>query len=512
MRTPRLLLALSLTVVALAMAAWLATSMVELHDRLSARSPNLATAVLVGAGLVAAASALAAARLFWVMGHAAPRRRARAPADTIEAARTTVDETTRLIETIGDEAARAELQREIATIRKDFEQKTFHVVVFGTGSAGKTSLINALLGRPVGKTEPTIGTTQHGESHELAVEGVDGRLIVTDTPGLAEIGRGGEEREREARELAVRADLLLFVVEHDLVRSEYEPLIRLARQGKRSIVLFNKVDRFNDRDRDEILAKLRERLAGVVAPADVVAIAAAPRALPVRSIGPDGRSELVYEPVTPDLEALRDRVAAILAREGESLRAGNLLLRAHMIGEAARDRLGQERDRKARQVIERFQWVTAGTVFFNPLPALDLLATGAVQFQMISEIAAAYGCEISTAHARAVGAQMVQTLLKLGMVEAATSLIAGVFKSSLVGFAAGGALQAVTMSYLTHISGLAFAEYFRRGQQWGDGGMQRELARQFDLHSRADFLREFAVQGLQKLKDRYLNETRQPAG
>ena len=67
---------------------------------------------------------------------------------------------------------------------------------------------------------------------------------------------------------------------------------------------------------------------------------------------------------------------------------------------------------------------------------------------------------------------MIQLMLKLGIVESATSLIAGLFKSSLVGYAAGGAAQAVTMAYLTHVSGQTFAEYFRRGQSWGDGGMQ----------------------------------------
>ena len=94
---------------------------------------------------------------------------------------------------------------------------------------------------------------------------------------------------------------------------------------------------------------------------------------------------------------------------------------------------------------------------------------------------------------------MIQMLLKLGIVEAATSLIAGLFKSTMVGYAAGGAVQAVSMAYLTRISGLTFAEYFRRGQDWGDGGMQAALARQFDLNSRAEFLQEFAKQALARV-------------
>ena len=58
------------------------------------------------------------------------------------------------------------------------------------------------------------------------------------------------------------------------------------------------------------------------------------------------------------------------------------------------------------------------------------------------------------------------------------------------------------MAYLTHISGNAFADYFARGQSWGDGGMQAALARQFDLNSRAEFLQEFAQQALKHVSRR----------
>ena len=44
--------------------------------------------------------------------------------------------------------------------------------------------------------------------------------------------------------------------------------------GRRIIVILNKKDRFLDEDREAILAKLRERLSGIVPPKDVVAVAA----------------------------------------------------------------------------------------------------------------------------------------------------------------------------------------------------------------------------------------------
>ena len=293
-----------------------------------------------------------------------------------------------------------------------------------------------------------MGTTRQAENHTYFVDGVDGTLFLTDTPGLSEFGEAGSAREREARDLAARADLLIFVLDHDLTRTEYEPLSALVREGKRSIVFFNKVDRFSEADSAAILARLKERLRGLVLPDDIVSGAASPRPINVRVQLPDGTVETRLEGLPGEIDSLRKRIAGILAKEGESLRAGNLLLRAHMLTKKAQEQLTVERDRRAESVVEKFQWITAGTVFANPFPALELIANGAVQLQMISELAAVYGVQISSTHIRMIGGQMVQMLLKLGLVETATSLVAGVFKSTLVGYAAAGAVQAVSMAYL----------------------------------------------------------------
>jgi small GTP-binding protein len=510
-RTQRLWLSLIGLTVSLGMAAWLVSSVGDMHERIARTSPGLAVGFVVIAALTASAMAIGAARLLWKLGRD-ERPPARAPEDIVAAADVQAEKAEAVVAQVKDEEAQARLRNELATLRSDRQARRFHVVVFGTGSAGKTSLINALLGRTVGLTEPTIGTTKGGEAFTYEVEDVDGTVLLTDTPGLSEIGQGGAVREAEARDLAARADLLLFVVDHDLIRSEFEPMVALARQGKRSIVALNKKDRLIDEDREAILAKLRERLTGLVAPADVVAVAASPRPMPVRIQAADGTTTTVLEAEPPDVEPLRDRIAAVLDREGDTLRAGNLLLRAHLINEEARGQLSKERDQRAQAVIDKFQWLTAGTVFANPIPALDLMAAGAVQYQMITELAAVYGVEITSAHVKMIGSQMIQMLLKTGLVEASTSLIAGLFKSSLVGYAAGGAVQAVSMAYLAHVSGHAFADYFRHGQSWGDGGMGAALIRQFDLNSRAEFLQEFAKQALSRVKGQVLRNADAPAG
>ncbi len=492
--------------------AWLVSSVGDMHDRLHRVSPIVGLGFIVFASLLAGVLAVFLCRFFWTFGRGSRAPDAKAPESVVEAAAVQADQAKSVVEQIQDPAAKQKLNRELAELGTDRKTRRFHVVVFGTSSAGKTSLINALIGRDVGKVEATMGTTRHGEAHTYTLEDVDGTILLTDSPGLSEVGNGGAQREADARNLAARADLLLFVVDHDLIRSEFEPLAALARQGKRSILVLNKTDRLIDADRDAILGKLRERLAGIIPPRDIVTAAASPRPMPVRIQREDGSVATVQEDQEPDVAEVRERISEVLESEGEILRAGNLLLRAHLVGQAAREQLTTERDRRAQAVVDKFQWITAGTVFANPVPALDLMAAGAVHFQMISEIAAVYGVELTSGHVRMIGGQMVQMLLKTGMVEATTSLIAGLFKSTLVGYAAGGAVQAVSMAYLAHISGGAFVEYFRRGQTWGDGGMQAALNRQFDLNSRAEFLQEFAKQALQRVKASYFKTAEPKVG
>ena len=96
---------------------------------------------------------------------------------------------------------------------------------------------------------------------------------------------------------------------------------------------------------------------------------------------------------------------------------------------------------------------------------------------------------------------------KVGLVEAATSVIAGIFKRSPLSFAAAGALQAVTMAYLVRIAGKAFTEYYRDGESWGEGGIEAAVLRQFERNSRADFLQDFARQAV----DRFLSTVHRKA-
>ncbi|AMV39891.1 YcjF family protein [Planctomyces sp. SH-PL62] len=237
---------------------------------------------------------------------------------------------------------------------------------------------------------------------------------------------------------------------------------------------------------------------------DVVPAAAAPRPLPVRERLADGSSQMVYEVQEPDVKALRERIARVLASEGPLLRIANLLLKTKALGREAESTLDAERRLKCEERIDHYQWVTATTVFANPIPALNLVQGAAVQLDLIADLARVYDLDPSPVRLRALAAQLGQAMLKVGLVEAASSVVAGVFKRTPTTFVAAGAVQAVTMAYLARIAGGALAEYFRNGESWGPAGIEGAVLRQFEANSRADFLQDFARQGL----DRFLSRVR----
>jgi uncharacterized protein len=375
----------------------------------------------------------------------------------------------------------------------------FELAVMGSGPVGKTSLINALLGRAVGETAPTTGTTRIGQTHTHVVKGVEGTLLLTDTPGLGGAGAEGAACDLEAINLAIRADLLVFVVDHDLTRAECQTIFELARRGKRLIVVLNKKDRFTTEDREAIMAKLRERLAGFVPVEDIVAVAASPAPFQVRARRPDGSTETVLEEDPPDLGDLECRMAAVLEREGDALRAGNLLLRARLREQAERDMIARQRRVKVAAIIDRHQWLAAVTAFANPVVALGPMAVGAVQLRMLSEMAAIYDAQLSAEFVEIVGRQMAQTLLKLGVAEASASVIAGFFKFNPLGFAVGGLVQAVTMAYLTRLTGATFEKYLEQGQAWGEGGIHAILSRQLEESRRSEWLVQLAQMAIHRL-------------
>ncbi|MFS8812132.1 GTP-binding protein [Synechococcus sp. R55.7] len=395
---------------------------------------------------------------------------------------------------IQDEVARAALAERSALLAQQLAQPQLKVVVFGTGSAGKTSLVNALLGRRAGAVGATLGTTQAVACYDWNLPGIPQPVQILDCPGILEIGPAGVMREQEAQAQAQAADLLLVVVDGDLRQSEVDPLRRLIALGKRALLILNKADRYTSEERQILLQRLRERVYPLIPPQDVLMAAAAPA--PVRVGSQTWRPE-------PDVAAVRDRVQAVLYAEGGSLALDNALLQSQQLGEEAKRILQAQLRRQAEEVIDRFQWIVTGVVFANPIPAVDLLAIAAINAQMVVELGSLYGCKMDLQQGRELALSLAKTLAGLGLVEGAiqltTGILATVAEVSVVGFLATAPIQAASAGYLTRIAGKSFIEYFQHNQSWGEGGMQAVVKAQVQNTQKSGWLKEFVREASRRI-------------
>jgi hypothetical protein len=421
-----------------------------------------------------------------------------APTDKIEAAQDSLEALERQVQQIQDEVMRRSLSEQTEQLKQNFIRQELRLVVFGVGSAGKTSLVNGLLnlsnydreGR--GMVGATMGTTQLGKTYmPIRFPKFDIPIQITDCPGILEASALGSDREQEARQIATEADLIVFVVDDDIRKSEYEVLRALSQIGKRTILAFNKTDLLTKEAREIIHTSLRSRVLGFIIPEDVVAISASPMAVALET------GEMVQP--KPKLQSLLNRILDIFSYEGDELVADNVLLRSQSLTTATREALSQQQQAEAEKVVEKFQWLVVGVVFATPLPVVDMLATAAINAQMVVEIGKVYGCDINIDRGKELANSLTRTLVSLGIVKGVVQIVSTVISVTVVGLVLKATIQSVTAAYLTRIAGKSFIEYFSRDRDWGDGGIAEVVQRQFQLNRRDEFLKIFVQEAVNRV-------------
>ncbi|HEY9630965.1 MAG TPA: GTP-binding protein [Coleofasciculaceae cyanobacterium] len=477
----------------LGLVIWLTGSLSQLYFGIAVNSPLLANTLLVLmlALLLCAVAALVYFTLPFFRQRSERPQLPKIPEQKVEVARETLQAVQQQVAQIQDEIARQALIDRSREIEQSLSFRELHVVIFGTGSAGKTSIVNAVIGRMAGRVGATLGTTELGQVYRFQLKGLEREIQITDTPGILEVGIVGTDRENLARQMAADADLLLFVIDNDLRQSEYQALRALTDIGKRSLLVFNKTDLYPEPDLETVLNRIQQRVQTLMPPEDIVAIAANPRSFRLEN------GEL-FQP-EPEIIPLLRRMATVLRSEGEDLIADNILLQSQRLGAEARQLIDAERQRQAEKIVDRYQWVSAGVVSVTPLPFIDLIATAAINAQMVVELGRVYGCEINLERGKELAISLAKTLVSLGVVRGAIELLSIALQTNVGTFLIGRAIQGVTAAYLTRIAGRSFIEYFRRDQTWGDGGMTQVVQEQFQLNRRDEFVKAFVQDAIARI-------------
>jgi uncharacterized protein len=396
----------------------------------------------------------------------------------------------------------AELEAELAqltTTLAKIDSNIVRLAVFGLVSRGKSAVINALLGEDLLETGPINGITQKPRVIEWQPGGklVDSSAIATtnvataqieliDTPGLDEID--GKDRAEMARDVAARSDLILFVVSGDLTRTEFKALCELRSAQKPLILVFNKIDLYPDRQRNEIyesLANLESfigegnALRQMLSRDEIVLIAANPSPIKVRIEQPDGTTSFEWEKLPPQIDELKAKILTILNQEARSLLALNALTQARSAEERMVENIVTARASEAEALIWKFVRIKSIAVAANPIPGLDWIGGTVTDLLMIRALAELYGFPLTRYEAGRLLTAIVGSSLGMLVGEVASSIVLSAGKAvsaiasdgpGLGAYAGVAALQAGVAGYGAYAVGRAAQVYLERGCTWGDQG------------------------------------------
>ena len=281
--------------------------------------------------------------------------------EVLERERSALDRAVAFLETAAPALEEIDL---LVEARKGLEE-LFLLVIVGEFNAGKSSVINAVLGEKHLKegilpTTNEITVLRHGDvaRTERSSDGFFTQFVpadvlrevnIVDTPGTNVIL---ERQQRLTEEFVPRADLVLFVLSADrpMTESEVRFLKYIKRWGKKVLFVVNKCDRLDDESQVEevrrFVADNAERLLGVSDPAVMPVSAKDALAAKLRS-----------EPLAPSgFDALEDYVLSFLGGsssssstasdrggEGMRLKLGTPLQVATLLFDAAEGILASER-------------------------------------------------------------------------------------------------------------------------------------------------------------------------
>lgn len=331
------------------------------------------------------------------------------------------------------------LQSQVAQIATGMQRQDLWLSVVGSKGSGKSTLIQLL---------------QSGWATSTAKT-----LHLRETPSFSGITAAGLNAEAAALQQALGADLVLYLITGDLTESELQTLKHLAAR-KRALLVLNKQDQYLPAERQTILARVQERVQGVLAAGDVVAIAANPMPLKVRQHQADGSVKEWLEDRAPELAVLTQRLDQILAQESQQLILASSFSNALDLKTQVKTILNDVRRARALPVVEQFQWIAAATAFASPMPTVDLVATAAISVQMVLDLGAIYRQKFSLQQAQKIATTLGSLMLKMGLVELSTQAIASFLKTNAITYVAGGCVQGLSAAYLTRVAGLSLIEYF----------------------------------------------------
>ncbi len=280
------------------------------------------------------------------------------------------------------------LRREIEQLQERKDAGKIYVALFGNVSTGKSSIIKAVL--PDAELDINVrgGSTQEIKEYTWKSSSGD-QLVLTDLPGRNEADGSLDEM---AQDEAIRAQLVIYVTDSDLSRSQFEDIKQLQSYGKPMIVALNKSDRFNDEEKQLIEKRFMEHFDEGVSIKQVFVQSGGEEE--ILKIYPDGREEKIIRERKADVSALAEAMQDEIDAQSdvlESLRDASVFVLVKQKLDVAKDEFCQE---KAESIIKSSTRKAVFGALAAISPGSDLVIQGVLGTQMVKGLCALYNVPV----------------------------------------------------------------------------------------------------------------------
>jgi len=151
--------------------------------------------------------------------------------------------------------------REIVSFNQQLfrlKEKKIRIGTYGKSGVGKSSILNSLLKKDIFKTDIINGTTREIQSETWTLKDQTlNSLELLDSPGFDFCNIKFPDKFYS---YINHSDLILFIVSGDLNRNELNEISSFIKDGKKIIVILNKIDLFNRNELKEIIENIKSKL------------------------------------------------------------------------------------------------------------------------------------------------------------------------------------------------------------------------------------------------------------
>ncbi len=251
------------------------------------------------------------------------------------------------------------------------KEKKIRIGAYGKSGVGKSSVLNSLLKKDIFKTDIINGTTKEIQSEICNLKDQTlNSLELLDSPGFDFCN-------------------IKSPVSGDLNRNELNEISSFIKDGKKIILILNKIDLFNKNELKEIIENIKFKL---------------PKDLNIPIIINNGNN-------------LKNYIAKLINQYGEILLTLNSIQLADKFFLRLKEQRLKRRQKLAQSTIGKFSTIKASAVALNPFIFFDVAGSFALDTALINELSKIYGLKLKGESTRKIFKNISINNLCLGVTQ-----------------------------------------------------------------------------------------------